>query len=83
MDAEQHVDGQCEKFLDMVCTKGESFYSDLVFTKRRGSNCDMLEVTQVYTHCVPDAGSISVARVLFYPSVGITVVSTTMIFKFC
>ena len=30
----------------------------------------MLEVTQVYTHCVPYVGSISVARVLFYPSVG-------------
>ena len=70
MDGEQQVDGQSELFLDVLCAKGKSLYPDLAFTKRQRSDCDILEVSQVSTHYVPEAGSVSVARALFYPSVG-------------
>jgi len=70
MDAKKQVDGLSETFLDALCAKGKSLYPDLVFVKRRGSDCDMVEVSQTFMRCVPEAGNISVARVLFYSSVG-------------
>ena len=57
----------CVTILQVV-TQGQKSYLDLVFIKKEGKDGDVLEITQSTMKNVPEAGYISVARVIFYPS---------------
>ena len=55
--------------IDEVIVKGQQEYPDLVFAKRmRVGSTTTLDVTQTNMKSIPNAGYISVARVIFYPS---------------
>ena len=47
--------------------KGQSTFSELVFTKKVCDSGAVLEVTQQKMHYVPESGYISLARILFVP----------------
>jgi len=51
-----------------VISRGQKAYPDILFTKKMGDGSTMLDVTQSNMKNVPDAGFISLARVIFSPS---------------
>ena len=55
----------CVTILQVV-TQDQKSYPDLVFIKKEGKDGDVLEITQSTMKNVPEAGYISVARVIFY-----------------
>ncbi|XP_065908252.1 uncharacterized protein [Dysidea avara] len=54
--------------IDEVIVKGQQAYPDLVFAKRMGDGSTILDVTRSNMKNIPNAGYISVARVIFYQS---------------
>ena len=53
--------------LENAIDKGQSKFSELVFTKKVCDSGAVLEVTQQKLHYMPDSGYISLARILFVP----------------
>ena len=51
---------------DNICARGQTVYPDLIFTKRMGN---VVEVTQNLMYHIAEAGYISIARIVFYPSI--------------
>ena len=62
-----HGTSKSLSFEDVV-SKGRSSYPDLNFTVRRSEGADLLEVTQTSVCNTPEAGYVSVARVVLYPT---------------
>ena len=52
--------------LEDIVARGRSSYPDLIFSMRNNEDTEILEITQKSMCNIPEAGYISVARVVFY-----------------
>lgn len=53
--------------LEDIAARGESSYPDLIFCLRKNKGTEILEITQNSMSSIPEAGYISVARVVLCP----------------